>query len=1311
MRRAKAAAASRAAEEEAEEEEKLEKQEVAASSNEKNATVAKEAATLNETKKSDTKLAGSRSKKDSSTQTSLEKANDETEESEEPQEIMMPPRLERTLVSVNDLGLQLAFQGSSDAVGVVSLPPKSTRERRRSDDDGDELQRVELSQVLHSRALKPSAISVSGQKLPVLVGGKNGRVKVFRSYDSSGLDAFALKRLQRKQALPGHRVHQSAVTALTPISANGIYLTGDESGQVRGWRFDKQEAVEMPGAGSAILDLLPYDQKQLILATTENSRAVFWQTRDQDGSDAPLTDPAYAYAEFESMPTIMTQHRETGGIAIGCKSGLVHLWLSEDSRVANSKLQRSKFIASSTSIRGLAFSADGRSLIVADANGQLVRRELAEKNDTKFASLGIKEILGFAASETGDRFSIADGSSTIHHVESGGNHKEIQLDGYQLFDVACDVKGKRITAWGEKLDSPEDGKVLVIWTLGAGSSDPTVCKITGEVAGLAMSNRGDRVAVATKDKIVSSYHCISGEQIESFAVEHMPTCVRFRKDDQRLFVGDAMGNITNYPVRFVFQRQIGNAPVDHLIAIGEERFIAASDTSGVAMFHRDLSKNPLQFRATMPRILAVTLSSDGTSIAASTDDPENSIFTWPIDNEIAWGATLESKVQLSGSSQAHSLCFHDPETLLAGCRDGAIRVWSLTDERELAQFMRHPKAVESLVLTDNGTLLTSVSADQSVRRWLYPETFPKVEDSYRDDDEDDRRVPAIRSIGAASLSRLAFEIPKTEQEVDDPLDSIREQLLTGNIQGDLTGKLFDLFEEDASVKEDVAASFQKLRHLEGRVREVGSDRAVRGIDALVSARREFHQQRRKLTSLARASGATTYADNQPNLLFSTQTQFDFANGTKAVQLSLSPDNYVFAAQVVEQEHSTGSIVSWDFEYSGVQSNRWDNLAFRLSDVVPLPNQAGALTVPDMHLFVPDGSSREIERGSSWAISPRHLFSGTRLLALGNSTLEGEQSSVLQIYDSQDLMKPMARPLAGFSAFDAVVTAIAFANKHEKIAFAVREKNISRVLVADARTLNVQEMQLVDETQHTRPWRVRINHRSSEESEERKSDIDPLTPLGVTALCFSPNDDVLVAHGRYTSSLYRLTSWNLTWKKDGELSTPGLTIPLRPALDPIESKNAPVLVERLNPPIRFVAKTLSPEEQKERGTLTGTSSALVIEDEGHLKVIGARNGKVFREIPLMQSTSRRPTYSITDDGQWWAMGDGSGNVEIGSLISGKVVTLTEDGRPAHSGAVVGVVTSQTNPIFGFPEYAVTIGEENRLKVWDLMSRLKPTRTVH
>jgi hypothetical protein len=46
------------------------------------------------------------------------------------------------------------------------------------------------------------------------------------------------------------------------------------------------------------------------------------------------------------------------------------------------------------------------------------------------------------------------------------------------------------------------------------------------------------------------------------------------------------------------------------------------------------------------------------------------------------------------------------------------------------------------------------------------------------------------------------------------------------------------------------------------------------------------------------------------------------------------------------------------------------------------------------------------------------------------------------------------------------------------------------------------------------------------------------------------------------------------------------------------------------------------------------------------------------------------------------------------------------RPAHTGPIVGVALSEPDPGRDYPAFAATIGEENKLKVWELYSLLDP-----
>ena len=118
----------------------------------------------------------------------------------------------------------------------------------------------------------------------------------------------------------------------------------------------------------------------------------------------------------------------------------------------------------------------------------------------------------------------------------------------------------------------------------------------------------------------------------------------------------------------------------------------------------------------------------------------------------------------------------------------------------------------------------------------------------------------------------------------------------------------------------------------------------------------------------------------------------------------------------------------------------------------------------------------------------------------------------------------------------------------------------------------------------------------------------------------------------------------------------------------------------------------------------SSSLIAFRIGSELSVVNCVTGVTMRKFPLL-SSGGEPRYSVTRDGQWAVTADDRGYVKIGNLATGKVYDLTADGRPAHAGPIVGVTISDTDSSLQLPEYVVTVGEENRLKVWDILTRLK------
>jgi len=234
--------------------------------------------------------------------------------------------------------------------------------------------------------------------------------------------------------------------------------------------------------------------------------------------------------------------------------------------------------------------------------------------------------------------------------------------------------------------------------------------------------------------------------------------------------------------------------------------------------------------------------------------------------------------------------------------------------------------------------------------------------------------------------------------------------------------------------------------------------------------------------------------------------------------------------------------------------------------------------------------------------------------------------------------------------------------------------------------------LVQEYPHKKPW---LNE---------EGDGEPGAP-GVTSLAFTPDDRTLVAHGRYEEQLYKLSSWRLSGESAGEIRATEILAR--------ENKEKPFLAERTSRPIRFIQRL--------------GDDILIAEDDSRYVFWNLTSGQ-FREIAFLPMQKGLPERALSDDGKWLIMGDDRGNVFVWDILGGErySVAYTNEvipaapstldkknppaertksiDRPAHTGPVVGVVLSPPGQHGEFPEFAASIGEENRVIVWDLIPLL-------
>ncbi len=569
----------------------------------------------------------------------------------------------------------------------------------------------------------------------------------------------------------------------------------------------------------------------------------------------------------------------------------------------------------------------------------------------------------------------------------------------------------------------------------------------------------------------------------------------------------------------------------------------------------------------------------------------------------------------------------------------------------------------------------SGGVDKSVRTWRFPGNLPRSGDP----------VPDGALVDATEMQQVLVPTESATKE-EDRIAAAREALINGNPNSERAGEIFSLLSTNSAVVNEAKLSNSRLRALE---RDPQSS-----LNDIYQERLRNSQIIRRLQNGDKPAGFSKFE----NALMQVDTNFLFDAGenSRPVKLRFS-ERFLYAARPsipkrpINPEEpqpdlgDNGALLSWEFRVTQLPSREWLVEQIDVKELFSFPNYDGVIAAPSMTMYSQDdGSSTQLPSASSWDTSQPGA-GRSQLFAVGSAGANRAESEILRVYDVKQLKGEKVQPLSRYTSFEGVVTAMAFSNTSSRIAFCVRERAVHRLYVAEADRLD-STMTLIQEFAHKRPW---IN-----------AEGDPGAP-GITALAFTPDDRTLVAHGRYDDELFRLIAWKLGTDGSGSLNATQVF--------GRESKETPFLSERSSRPIRFV--------------LRPGDDIMVVENGDRYVVWNVTSGE-SKNIPFLPMQKGLPQRSLSDDGKWLIMGDDRGNAYVYDVLRGdrysvahsKETTLPPSTvrdknskeklpkaveRPAHSGPVAGVALSAPGARGDFPEFAATIGEENRLIVWDLI----------
>jgi WD40 repeat protein len=120
------------------------------------------------------------------------------------------------------------------------------------------------------------------------------------------------------------------------------------------------------------------------------------------------------------------------------------------------------------------------------------------------------------------------------------------------------------------------------------------------------------------------------------------------------------------------------------------------------------------FKGHPASVTSVAFAGNGRLAASGSSDSDGTVRIWKVPE----GDMLH---QLNLGSEIAGLALSaDGKRVLAGCRDGTVRLWDVSGERELCSFKGDALRIWCVALSPDGRLALSGGEDRTVRLWALP---------------------------------------------------------------------------------------------------------------------------------------------------------------------------------------------------------------------------------------------------------------------------------------------------------------------------------------------------------------------------------------------------------------------------------------------------------------------------------------------------------------------------------------------------------------------------------------------------------------
>jgi WD40 repeat protein len=468
-------------------------------------------------------------------------------------------------------------------------------------------------------------------------------------------------------------------------------------------QFQNQPAHRIGYAGGNLLNLM--GQQQVNLTECDLSQLILWQSDlrqttlhrvDLSGSD--LTGSAFT--EAFGIVFSVAFSPDGASLAIGDAEGRLKLW---DVSTGALLMQQEAHIGW---IWSLAFSPDCQTLATGSSDRTIRLWDIPtgdclqtlEEHASAIWSLAFSPDGTYLASGSDDQ--IVRSNLKTGHCDRWSGHRG------RILSIAFSPDGTYLA-------SGSDDQTIRVWNFNTGNCETVLTGHRDRVEAVVFSPLGDRIASGSADHTIRLWSIQSGQclqrveghddRVRSLVFDDAQTLIS-SGDDQTIRVWQVSNGQCLTTLR-------GHRNAVFSIALNQNGIIASGGLDQtVRLWSLQTGQCLKTLHGYTNAVVALALSSDGTTLVSGGTD--RVIRSWNVH-------TGHCEKILSGhEGWVTSIALHpNGDWIASGSHDRTIRLWSLKTKQCLEIFRAHDHWVQSVAFSPDGEFLASGSDDRTLRIW------------------------------------------------------------------------------------------------------------------------------------------------------------------------------------------------------------------------------------------------------------------------------------------------------------------------------------------------------------------------------------------------------------------------------------------------------------------------------------------------------------------------------------------------------------------------------------------------------------------